>query len=102
MSVPFICECEGKSYAGWFNKKTCKKCNTIIHHKHGVQIGGYQWKTQRIKDLEDTIISICSFIESTAMKIGGLDAGGPGETEDLISLISKARKDVEDNQYRRR
>ena len=50
--APFICECKGKSYAGWFNKKTCKECGTVIHNRNGVQVGGYAWKTQRIKDLE--------------------------------------------------
>ena len=50
--APFICKCKGKSYAGWFNKKRCKDCGNIIHNPKGVIVGGYQWKTQRIKDLE--------------------------------------------------
>ena len=99
--APFICECEGKSYGGWFNKKTCKECNTIIHFYKPVAIGGNQWRNQRIKDLEDTIKSICSSIhlliesENINIRIGTY-------SEELISLVSRARKDIEDNQYKRR
>ena len=50
--APFICKCEDKSYGGWFNKKKCNDCGSIIHNRNGVQVGGYAWKTQRIKDLE--------------------------------------------------
>ena len=50
--APFICECEGKSYSGWFNKKRCKDCDTIIHFRRTVSQGSYQWRSQRIKDLE--------------------------------------------------
>ena len=50
--APFICKCKGKSYAGWFNKKTCKECGEVIHNRNGVAKGGYAWKTQRIKVLE--------------------------------------------------
>lgn len=53
--APFICKCENKSYAGWFNKKKCKDCNTIIHNRYGTQIGGYAWKTQKIKDLKKEV-----------------------------------------------
>jgi hypothetical protein len=48
----FICECEGKSYIGFFNKRKCKDCGTTIHFRRVVSNGSYQWKTQRIKDLE--------------------------------------------------
>ena len=56
--APFICKCEGKSYAGWFNKKKCKDCGTIIYNPRGVVNGGYQWKTQRIKDLEAEVAKL--------------------------------------------
>tara|TARA_R100000458_G_C8126788_1_gene143419 strand:+ start:142 stop:330 length:189 start_codon:yes stop_codon:yes gene_type:complete len=52
MGMPFICKCEGKSYAGWFNNKKCKDCKSTIHNKNGIATGGYQWKTRRIKELE--------------------------------------------------
>ena len=104
--APFICKCEGKSYAGWFNKKICKECGEVIHNIKGIVKGGYAWKTQRIKDLEDTIISICAFIElldELCEDYGDVDLINTKiNGEKLISLVSKARKDIEDNQYKRR
>ena len=59
--APFICKCDNKSYAGWFNKKKCNDCGTIIHNRNGIQVGGYAWKTQRIKDLEKELKEMTEF-----------------------------------------
>ena len=56
--APFICKCEGKSYAGWFNKKKCNDCGEVIHNRNGVVKGGYAWKAQRIKDLKTEVKSL--------------------------------------------
>ena len=48
----FVCSCENKTYAGFFNNKDCKDCGTKIHNSKGVIVGGYQWKAQRNKELE--------------------------------------------------
>ena len=89
----FICGCEGKSYGGWFNKRTCKDCNEIIHFHKPVLKGGNQWRNQRIEDLEYKILFICDIfkLSDDLNKI----------RDKLISWSDEARKDIADNQYKR-
>ena len=34
----FVCSCENKTYAGFFNNKDCKDCGTKIHNSKKVII----------------------------------------------------------------
>ena len=60
----FICKCENKSYTGFYNKKKCKDCDTIIHFRKTVSIGSHQWKTQRIEDLKQEVKDLKNKVES--------------------------------------
>ena len=95
----FVCKCEGHpGYGGWFNGKKCKTCNATIRNMNGVRKGGYAWKTQRIKNLEDRIDHICSLVD--------LEWNGLITRDELVrrlsTLASEGRKDIEENKYKSR